>query len=92
MKLNFSPQWMIWATTVHKIQIFEFKTFVTLAFTAQEQGIYEDASKSWDKRVKFCNFVQCHIFVSYLTCYCFIKGVLNIKRYQHCNQKILNVI
>jgi hypothetical protein len=50
MKLNFSPQWMIWATTVHQIQIFEFKTFVTLAFTAQEQGIYEDASKSWDKR------------------------------------------
>jgi hypothetical protein len=29
--------------------------------------------------VEFCNFVQCHIFVSYLYCYCFIKGVLNIR-------------
>jgi hypothetical protein len=34
----------------------------------------------WDKLhcVECCNFVKCHIFVSYLSCYCFIKGVLNI--------------
>jgi hypothetical protein len=29
--------------------------------------------------VQFCNFVQCHIFVSYLSCYRFINGVLNIR-------------
>jgi hypothetical protein len=29
--------------------------------------------------VEFCNFVQCHIFVSSLSCYCFMKGVLNIR-------------
>jgi hypothetical protein len=29
--------------------------------------------------VGFCNFVQCHIFVSYLSCYCFIKDVFNIR-------------
>jgi hypothetical protein len=28
--------------------------------------------------VEFCNFVQCHIFVSSLSC-CFMKGVLNIR-------------
>jgi hypothetical protein len=29
--------------------------------------------------LEFCDFVQCHIFISYLSCYCFIKGVLNIR-------------
>jgi hypothetical protein len=29
--------------------------------------------------VEFCNFVQCLIVVNYLSCYCFIKGVLNIR-------------
>jgi hypothetical protein len=28
--------------------------------------------------VEFCYFVQCHMFVSCLSCYWFIKGVLNI--------------
>jgi hypothetical protein len=29
--------------------------------------------------VEFCNFVQCHICVSYVSDYYFIKGVLNIR-------------
>jgi hypothetical protein len=29
--------------------------------------------------VEFCNFVQCYIFVSHLSCYCFIKGVVNTR-------------
>jgi hypothetical protein len=29
--------------------------------------------------LEFCNFVHCHTFVSYLFCYCFIKGVLTIR-------------
>jgi hypothetical protein len=29
--------------------------------------------------VEFCNFVQCHILLGYLCCYCFIKSVLNIR-------------
>jgi hypothetical protein len=29
--------------------------------------------------IQNCNFVQCHIFVSYLSRYCFIKGVMNIR-------------
>jgi hypothetical protein len=29
--------------------------------------------------IEFYNFVQCHIDVSYLSCYCFIKGVLSIR-------------
>jgi hypothetical protein len=28
--------------------------------------------------VELCNFVECYIFVSCLSCYCFTKGVLNI--------------
>jgi hypothetical protein len=29
--------------------------------------------------VEFCNFVQCHILVRYLSSWYFIKGVLNIR-------------
>jgi hypothetical protein len=45
-------------------------------------GISKSCSYVWTNaellRIEFCNFVQCHIFVSYLSL-CFIKGVLSVR-------------
>jgi hypothetical protein len=38
--------------------------------------------------VEFCNVVQCHICVSYLACYSFIKGVLNIRHTNTAAEKL----
>jgi hypothetical protein len=42
--------------------------------------------------VEFCDLVQCNICVSYLSFYCFIKVVLNIKDNNTTGDKILEVI
>jgi hypothetical protein len=41
--------------------------------------------------VEFCNFVECHVFLSYLSCYYFMKGVLNIRDSNTAAEKYLRL-